>query len=157
MYIVQVRNDWAMHVRATTCSHERHQAFSSERCYLRDTKIFPWEMFLWGMLGERCKNIPLRDVTLRDVIWELQKYSFETCSFERTRDAFWKIPPELFFLEKCINIRTRQVFVWGLLDDKRILWNASKANPQSKFYMSNMKMEFLIVDTQRNCLSTLSK
>ena len=114
-------------------------------------KIFLWEMFLWGLLGEMCKNLPLRDVILKDVIWEIQEYGFERCWVERKHWYRWRDTTWVVFLWQVHHIfssNKTQVFVWKLLDGKRILWNAIKANPQSKFYMSNVKMEFLIIDTQ---------
>ena len=127
------------------------QAFSLERCYLRDTKIFLWGIFLWAMLFERHN-----------------KYSFESRSFERCYLRDIKIfLIEMFLVEKtkipferyhlsCLSLRstsyllfeTRQVFVWELSEYERIIWNDIKANPQSKFSMSNIRIEFLIVGAQ---------
>ena len=143
------------------------------------THIVNWEM------TEQClwekQHVHMRDIKhfpLRDVIWEIQKYSFEGYSFERCRlrDTTnihlrvvplrvilrWdvpcikkKIPFERYHLS-CLSLRStsyllfekRQVFLWELSEYERIIWNAIKANPQSKFSMSNIRIKFLIVGAQ---------
>ena len=59
------------------------ERLSFERCNLRHTSILIREIVFWQMLFEIYKNIHLGDCLLRDVLWEIQKYSFDICSFER--------------------------------------------------------------------------
>ena len=99
---------------------ERHkktfERLSSERCYLKHTSKFLWEIVVWEMLFERYKNMPLRDCLLRAVVRDIQKYSFERlsvrdCSFCENVSALLKGINMIFEVyQRCYL----EIFLWDI-------------------------------------------